>query len=352
MDNSGNNRYELLFMDDDGAAPVLPPKVPEVVAGKKKSDDRPARQNINKTEKENKSSVLNKNNAQSKVANNAGPKATGKPAAPNAAVKETRPRQNTRNNHATENNNHSHGPDYNNELPRRQNRDRDIRGPPSRFRNNEKFGKREFDRQSGSDKTGVKPVDKREGGGAHNWGSAKQDIEDQKTGADPTPTTDKDDSGNEQTVGADVANNVEEDESKQMTLDEWKALKDQRAKPNYNLRKAGEGGVENAEWKKMIVLGKKKGGIETEDEFEYDPSMYPQRVGRLQRIVDIQFNFNDGRKTGFRKGGPRGPPRGGPRPEGVASNGFDNNKFASYEKRRSGSKPLKVDDENQFPTLS
>ncbi|KAH8358665.1 hypothetical protein KR093_001672, partial [Drosophila rubida] len=315
MDNSGNNRYELLFMDDDGTAAVLPSKVPDAVAGKKKSDDRPARQNINKTEKENKSSVLNKNNAQSKVANGV-QKATSKPIG-STAVKETRPRQITRNNHPTENS-HSNGPDYNNELPRRQNRDRDIRGPPSRFRNNEKFGKREFDRQSGSDKTGVKPVDKREGGGAHNWGSAKQDIEDQKTG-EPAPVTDKDDSGNEQVVG-DQANIVEEDESKQMTLDEWKALKDQRAKPNYNLRKAGEG-VDNAEWKKMIVLGKKK-GVETEEEFEYDPSMYPQRVGRLQRIVDIQYNFNDGRKAGFRKGGPRGPPRGGPRPEGGPTNGF------------------------------
>ncbi|KAH8311054.1 hypothetical protein KR044_004045, partial [Drosophila immigrans] len=325
MDNSGNNRYELLFMDDDGTAAVLPPKVPDVVAGKKKTDEKPARQNINKTEKENKSSVLNKNNPQSKVAN-AGQKAAGKPVAASNAVKETRPRQNTRNNYQNQaENSHSNGPDYNNELPRRQNRDRDIRGPPSRFRNNEKFGKREFDRQSGSDKTGVKPVDKREGGGAHNWGSAKQDIEDQKTG-EPALVTDKDDSGNEQAVTGDQANNVEEDESKQMTLDEWKALKDQRAKPNYNLRKAGEGEGDNAEWKKMVVLGKKK-GTDTEEEFEYDPSMYPQRVGRLQRIVDIQYNFNDGRKTGFRKGGPRGPPRGGPRPEGVPpTNGFD--KFA------------------------
>lgn len=36
--------------------------------------------------------------------------------------------------------------------------------------NRRQYGKREFDRQSGSDKTGVKAVDKREGAGAHNWG--------------------------------------------------------------------------------------------------------------------------------------------------------------------------------------
>ncbi|XP_023930073.1 plasminogen activator inhibitor 1 RNA-binding protein-like isoform X2 [Lingula anatina] len=39
------------------------------------------------------------------------------------------------------------------------------------------FGKREFDRHSGSDKTGVKPVDKRDGGGAFNWGTVKDDVE-------------------------------------------------------------------------------------------------------------------------------------------------------------------------------
>lgn len=346
MENSGNNRYELLFMDEESNAAVIPPKV-TAIAGKKKTDEKKPQQIINKTEKENKASVLNKNNTQPKVAN-LGQKANGTKNAILNGVKESRPRQNTRNYPAE--NNHGNVPDYNNELPKRQNRDRDIKGPPSRFRNNEKFGKREFDRQSGSDKTGVKSIDKRDGAGAHNWGSAKQDIEDLKSGA-PAPTTDKekDDSANEQ-PGGDITNNVEEDDSKQMTLDEWKALKEQRAKPNYNLRKAGEG-VENAEWKKMVVLGKKK-NLDNEDELEFDPSMYPQRVGRLQRIVDIKFNFNDGRKSGFRKG-PRGPPRGGPRPETGSSNGFEN--IASYklgETRRSGSKPLKVDDEIQFPTLS
>lgn len=43
------------------------------------------------------------------------------------------------------------------------------RGPPNNDRRRQ-YGKREFDRQSGSDKTGVKAVDKREGAGAHNWG--------------------------------------------------------------------------------------------------------------------------------------------------------------------------------------
>ncbi|KAM8703693.1 hypothetical protein ACLKA7_008338 [Drosophila subpalustris] len=346
MESSGNNRYELLFMDEDGNAnaAVIPPEV-TAVAGKKKTDEKKPQQSVNKTEKENKSNVLNKNNTKAKVAN-LGQKANGTKNVTSTGVKESRPRPSNRNLPADNNNANA---EYNNELPKRQIRERDGRGPPSRFRNNEKFGKREFDRQSGSDKTGIKSVDKRDGAGAHNWGSAKQDIEDLKDGA-PAPTTDKDDSANEQT-GGDTTNNVEEDDSKQMTLDEWKALKDQRAKPNYNLRKAGEG-EENVEWKKMIVLGKKK-DLDAEEEFEFDPSMYPQRVGRVQRITDIQFNFNDGRKSGGFRKGQRGPPRGGPRQESGPTNGFD--KVASYktgEKHRSGSKPLKVDDEIQFPTLS
>ena len=40
-------------------------------------------------------------------------------------------------------------------------------------------GKREFDRQSGSDKSGVKAQEKREGSGAHNWGTVKDEIEGQ-----------------------------------------------------------------------------------------------------------------------------------------------------------------------------
>ena len=37
--------------------------------------------------------------------------------------------------------------------------------------NREFRGKREFERRSGSDKSGVRSSEKREGAGAHNWGS-------------------------------------------------------------------------------------------------------------------------------------------------------------------------------------
>merc|ERR1719510_1159131 len=37
-------------------------------------------------------------------------------------------------------------------------------------------GKRDFDRKSGDDKTGVKPVDKKDGSGSHNWGTFEDEI--------------------------------------------------------------------------------------------------------------------------------------------------------------------------------
>ncbi|XP_017124101.1 RGG repeats nuclear RNA binding protein A [Drosophila elegans] len=417
MDNSGNNRYELLFMDDDdsaaNSAPAQPQTaIPAVVAPSKKAE-QPAKAAKSKPEKENKPvASARKANNSNPVAKNTSPvKGVGGKGAPTGGDRPRNPAtSNGPSNQGRFNNNQRYGNkeqssgEFGNELPQRQFNNRDNRGPP-RVRAGEKFGKREFDRQSGSDKTGVKSIDKREGGGAHNWGSPKQDIEDLKTG-ESSPQAEKEDSANEQSADAAAAAAAEEDESKQMTLDEWKALRDQRAKPNYNLRKAGEGAADNAEWKKMVVLSKKKES-NSEDELEYDPSLYPQRVGRLQRIVDIPFKFNDGRKGGFRKGprpgGPGGPrgegfrsdgphgeggyrndgpraeggyrndgPRGeggyrneGPRGEGgfrggprfnsgAATNGFDNrqdnnNRFG--EKRRSAQKPLKVDDEAQFPTL-
>ncbi|XP_017052631.1 ribosome-binding protein 1 [Drosophila ficusphila] len=419
MDNSGNNRYELLFMDDDDSSAPVKTQIPAVVAPAKKAEAAPKAPK-SKPEKENKP-VASARKANNPAAKNASPVKGGKVPAGGESGRTRNPAANGANNQGrfNNNNNQRYGNkestgEFGNELPQRHFNNRDNRGPP-RARTGEKFGKREFDRQSGSDKTGVKSIDKREGGGAHNWGSPKQDIEDLKTG-ESSPQAEKEDSANEQS--ADPAAIAEEDESKQMTLDEWKALREQRAKPNWNLRKAGEGAVDNAEWKKMIVLSKKKES-NSEDELEYDPSLYPQRVGRLQRIVDIQFNFNDGRKGGFRKGprpgagprgegfrgeggyrndgprgeggyrndGPRGEggyrndaprgegnrnegPRGeggyrndGPRGEGFrgqrfnngASNGYENrqennNRFGG-EKRRSTQKPLKVDDEAQFPTL-
>lgn len=50
----------------------------------------------------------------------------------------------------------------------------------------------------------------------------------------------------------------EGEELKEMTLDEWKAQRQAtRTKPQYNLRKAGEG-EDSKQWKTMVALDKKK----------------------------------------------------------------------------------------------
>lgn len=106
----------------------------------------------------------------------------------------------------------------------------------------------------------------------------------------------------------------EEEQTKEMTLDEYRALKGARQKPQYNLRKAGEG-EDPSQWKKMYALQKKKEGDEDDDEEEeYDSSDYPQRVGRQKHLLGIEIHFADnGRSTGRGGRGGRGMGRGGPR---------------------------------------
>lgn len=150
--------------------------------------------------------------------------------------------------------------------------ERNERGPQNR----RSYGKREFDRQSGSDKTGVKAVDKRDGAGAHNWGSHKQDVDDYNKGNVATADWDAERDG-QKIVKDDKANNGEtkptdeqngkdgivtepasvEEETKEITLDEWKAQRAERAKPQYNIRKAGEG-EDTSQWKKMVALDNRK----------------------------------------------------------------------------------------------
>lgn len=102
-----------------------------------------------------------------------------------------------------------------------------------------------------------------------------------------------------------------EEEPKQITLDEWRAQRASRQKPQYNLRKAGEG-EDPAQWKKMYELNKKKEGEEDDsDEEDYDVTAeYPQRVGRQKHVLDINIHFSDRRVGGGGRGGRGGRPGG------------------------------------------
>ncbi|XP_058804859.1 SERPINE1 mRNA-binding protein 1-like isoform X2 [Phymastichus coffea] len=239
-------------------------------------------------------------------------------------------------------------------------------------------GKREFDRQSGSDKTGIKPIDKKDGAGSHNWGTHNDEIEEslnqsdqdwaiEKLDESPTTVNETKDSAGTGGTSAEVGDSGDkssgeekpaEEEARELTLDEWKALRQNRPKPEYNLRKAGEG-EDPSRWKKMYALERKKEGEaeEDEDDEEYDAAEYPQRVGRQKHVLDIEIQFSDSRRSG---GGGRGRVgRGGRAPgrgfgnRGPPRGGFESGEPRSTEQRspRERQNAPKVDDEHDFPSL-
>lgn len=160
-----------------------------------------------------------------------------------------------------------------------------------------------------------------------------------------------------------------EEELKEMTLDEWKAqIAAARSKPQYNIRKAGEG--ENAaQWDKMVALDKKKAETAEAEENE------TQKTGKQKQVLDIEFHFNDGRRGGLmgrpRGRGGKGTPRNPGRREGEKKDTNetrenepdkrdrrtrppptnDGNFKAKQSTRFNKNTAPKVDDEHDFPSL-
>lgn len=141
-----------------------------------------------------------------------------------------------------------------------------------------------------------------------------------KQEAEPQPATEV--KNGETTTETTVEEKPAEEEARELTLDEWKALRSNRQKPQYNLRKAGEG-EDLTRWKKMYALERKKEGHEEEEEEEeeYDAAAeYPQRVGRQKRVLGIEIQFSDSR----RGSGGRGRGGRGGRGDRVNGRGFGN----------------------------
>lgn len=173
------------------------------------------------------------------------------------------------------------------------------------------------------------------------------------------------------------------EEPVELTLDEWKARQGERKKPEFNIRKPGEG-EDNSQWKKTFVLDKKKVEDDDEEEIVDYTAEYPQRVGR-QKFLDIDITFADSRRGtrgrgtgrgrgeggfrgdrgGEREGGFRGDREGGFRGDreggfrggdrGGFRGGFRGNRTGtrSGPGPRGPSQPVapKVDDEKDFPAL-
>lgn len=427
------NRYDLFYLDDDEQDPFeqlkqkkqksasaavtaaattgkkATPAAGQVIntnIGQAKSTNV---NNNNKTaEKENKISASNKSNQNNeksgtgKGGNNAQRSKGGIKETQNVKTLDNRGPREDKDKNANPNKNFDR-PQNKEDRNNRRNRDggeRQQNGPIGEFNNREdrprrqggqggqgrdgdnkprfdRRGKREFDRQSGSDKTGVKAVDKRDGGGAHNWGSHKQDLDDLNKGTEYLTDGEKNDSTvegetKEGEANAEGEKEPKEEEPKEMTLDEWKAQRAAiRAKPQYNLRKAGEG-EDTAQWTKMIPLDKKKeGDSEESDTDKNNPNQHGAAGREKKKVLDIDFHFNDSRRSGGglgrpRRGGKRefgDKPRfsgagnaDGPKPEGGERggenrrNGPRRNERREREDRRGPTAP-KVDDERDFPSL-
>lgn len=182
----------------------------------------------------------------------------------------------------------------------------------------ENRGKREFERKSGSEKTGVRATDKRDGSGAHNWGNSIKDFT-TETFAPPADIEAEgekklsDDKVTGENAG-DASENAgapdEPQETQNISLDEYlsRIEKAKSAMPVLQLRKAGEGeGAFNG-----VKLGKKL--QKNKSDQEEMVKIVEERVsGRTKNILEVEFPSiaSRGRGGGRRGGGGRGSHGGG-----------------------------------------
>lgn len=201
-----------------------------------------------------------------------------------------------------------------------------FRGPRGPRRDEGEGEHRKFDRHSGSEKTGIKAVDKKDGAGKGNWGTATDEVVIEETlgaaatveGGETKDWAERVDENDEKKEG-DVP---EEETPNFMTLEEYKALKSQINKRNdFNIRRPGEG-EDQSKWGKTYLLPKKADEEDEEEEEESDEEEVddePEDVEKKNLIKSMQsaFKFEStnvpdrGSRGG--RGGPRGGPRGGDR---------------------------------------
>jgi len=201
-----------------------------------------------------------------------------------------------------------------------------FRGPRGQgFRNrrtNDSEKHREFDRHSGSEKTGVKHIDKKDGAGKGNWGTP----EDELAAQDNLNDTQGEQTENNWAARVDESEEAKRDEDggdenkdvhpNFMTLDEYKALRNEINKKNeFNIRQPGEG-EDQSKWPKTYLLAKKKDEEENEDEDEEEEEEDEEDTEEDKKkslVNQIQIRFYEPPSSG-RRGERRGGDRRGPRP--------------------------------------
>lgn len=178
-------------------------------------------------------------------------------------------------------------------------------------------GGRQFDRLSGSDKAGVKPIDKKDGYGKGNWGTEQDELAGETEVQIGTNEGDKIDEPVMQREKTEEELRLEAEAealSKQLTLDEFRALMaSKRSEPQFNIRKAGEGSNEK-DFGKLVPLTKEDIQDVPEEEI-----VIVRREPKAKRL-DIEINFTDEQRGG-RGGRGRDGYRGGRGPRGGRTEG-------------------------------
>uniref|UniRef100_A0A915D048 Hyaluronan/mRNA-binding protein domain-containing protein n=1 Tax=Ditylenchus dipsaci TaxID=166011 RepID=A0A915D048_9BILA len=192
------------------------------------------------------------------------------------------------------------------------------------------------DRISGSDKTGVRSVPKKDGFGKGNWGTEKDELAGEtepNAEGDLNKTVEADgaaleNNSNENAEHTDGQEDVEpeQEQIRELTLEEWRAQQKSQ-KPSFNVRKAGEGGDQKIYQKLVLVKPLTK---DEENAEEDDEANQIKREPR-EKPLNIEVSFSDSQRNrgGYRE--ERGGYRGG---EDRGSRGGGN--FERGENRRSG----------------
>lgn len=196
-----------------------------------------------------------------------------------------------------------------------------LGGGPTGGRGGGRGGRgRQFDRQSGSDRTGVRAFEKKDGHGKGNWGDQKDELAGETENIAPETENVEPEVPREKTA-EELAFEAEQAVlAKQKTLKEFRAAQNADA-PKFNTRKAGEGAADN--FGKLIPMKK-----EVIPDREEDEVVVIHKASRKQ-VLDISITFrNDRPEREQRHDRDRGdrersdrPQRGGPRGGGRGGRG-------------------------------
>ncbi|CAF4653906.1 unnamed protein product [Rotaria sp. Silwood1] len=220
--------------------------------------------------------------------------------------------------------------------------------------------RRQTDRQPRSFVSSVKPIEKKDGEGAHNWGKPTENPEEHPITDETTETTGP--------TSKDWAQQVEEAE-KQMTLDEYKRQLEAKKRayqeklPQFKTRVAGEG-EDPKNWHKFEQEYRKKtGDDEDEDEEDEDGSgieenesgeeLEEEHIGGKKKLITIPLRFKPielsrgsaGSRGGQRRGGNRFRPNRDEQPRSTSptqgqsspsSQQYDDQQGSSYRGVRRG----------------